>query len=312
MSFTFLTLPVIDEKLSIYTHTTFFTHRSSVLPLHFALDSEELARSSVNIVKNFLNYILHHDVCPEYKDNINAARAVCDLAFTEIWNTRRILNVGTGDFNTGCAQLFGGVAYDFNTGEIGSEQVVDKPTSMTDDVARKVIKFALAGGGTYGQALRFRELANRDELEANRFDQEGFEVIAITPPDDELRDFYHYQAPDLEPVGKIRAKPWQDPSLAKEDLPPNHDQESEPDVPDEYEFFLEESLLKICFVGMKVDATIWELNCGVYYFDKIMSVCCSFYTTLPNDMIMGWKKPRDLRSGELEAGDGDTDDDGDD
>ena len=250
-------------------------------------------------------------MCPEYKDNIYAARAVCDLAFEEVWNTRKIANIGTGDFNTACAQLFGGVAYDMNAEvEEEMESVVDRPTSMTDDAARKVMKFALAGAGSYEQAMRFRELANRDELEATRHDQGGFEITEIIPSDDGLRDFYHNQAPDLEPVGKIKAKPWVDPALGRVDLPPNHDEESDDDVPDEYEFFLEESLLKMCFVGMKIDATIWELNCGVQYFDKIMSVYCSFYTTLPNDLMFGWKKPRDLRTDELADGDGDGDGDG--
>jgi hypothetical protein len=266
-------------------------------------------------VKNFLNYVLHHDVCPEYKDNIYAARAVCDVAFKELWNTRCVASIGTGNFNTACAQLFGGIPYDLNMESAGSDQGDGIPSAMTDDAARKVIKFALAGGGTYEQAVRFRDLANRDGLKAHQVDQEGFEITAIIPPDDGLRDFYHNQAPDLEPIGKLRAKPWCDPALAKIDLPPTPEQDSDEDEdsrPVEYEFFLEESLLKLYFVGMKIDATIWGLNCGVHYFDHIMSVYCSFYTVLPNDSMFGWKKPRDLRIGELEAGQGDTDDEDDD
>ncbi|KAK2766888.1 hypothetical protein FQN54_006202 [Arachnomyces sp. PD_36] len=287
---------------------------SSVLPTYFALDTEELARSSVNIVKNFLNYILHHNVCPEYKDNIDAARAVCDVAYKELWNTRCAAKLGAGKFNTGCAQLFGGVPYDLAQDVDESDQAAHIISGMTDNDARKVIKFALVGGGTYEQAVRFRYLANTGGLKAYPLEKRGFEVTAIIPPDAELRDFYHDQAPDLEPLGKIRAKPWHDSALAKEDLPPSDGNGSDvEDIPVEYEFFLEESLQKLYFVGMKVDATIWELNCGVHYFDQILSVQCSFYTTLPNDQMLGWKKPRDLRAGDLEAGQGDTDnEDGDD
>ena len=65
--------------------------------------------------------------------------------------------------------------------------------------------------------------------------------------------------------------------------------------PAEYEFFVEESVLKFCFVGMKVDTSIWKLNCGLYYFDKTFAVHCSFYTVLLNEYMIGWKEPKDLR-----------------
>ena len=281
-----------------------------MLPLYFALDTEKLATSSVNIVKNFLNYILHHDVCPEYKDNINAARVVCDMASKELWNTRQAVSWGTGNFNSACAQLFGGFGEGLDEEDLVSSKVNEQLKGMTDNAARKVVKLALAGAGTYEQAVRFRDLANKNELVATQLEQKGFEVTAVIPVDNGLRDFYHHQAPDLEPVGKIRAKLWHDPSLAKEDLPPQADKEIvsyKPPV--EYEFFLEETLLKFYFVGMKVDATIWELNCGAYYFDHILSTSCSFYTVLENDKMFGWKKPRDLRLDGLDVGEADYEDD---
>ncbi|EEH06616.1 conserved hypothetical protein [Histoplasma capsulatum G186AR] len=272
---------------------------SSVLPLHIGLETEALVDMATGTIRNFLNYILLHDVCPEYTENILAARAVCDVAKVELWKAQQANCWAPGNFNMACSTLFGGHFYGFYTGdqawskEAGAE-------GMADSVARKVVKFAIAGVGSYEQAVRFRSLANANELKATCVNETGFEVIAITPVNNDVRDFYKQYAPDLQPVGKLRAKPWRNPGLPAEDLPPNQNYGAYHSPPfsaiDEYEFFVEESMLKFCFAGMKVETSVWELNCGFQYFDNVMAVYCSFYTILLNENMIGWKEPRDLRS----------------
>ncbi|KLJ11347.1 hypothetical protein EMPG_13384 [Blastomyces silverae] len=270
---------------------------SSVLPLYIGLETEALVNMATGTIRNFLNYILLHDVCPEYTENILAARAVCDTAKEELWKAQQANCWAPGNFNMACSTLFGGYFYGFYTGgqewskEVGAE-------GMEDSVARKVVKFALAGAGSYEQAVRFRDLANSNELKATCVDENGFEVTAITPVDSDVRDFYKQHALDLQPVGKLRAKPWRNPGLPEEDLPPGQICGTEPSSPSatyEYEFFVDESVLRFCFVGMKVDTSVWELNCGLHYFDNVMAVYCSFYTILLNESMIGWKEPRDLR-----------------
>ncbi|EGE81665.2 hypothetical protein, variant [Blastomyces dermatitidis ER-3] len=270
---------------------------SSVLPLYIGLETEALVDMATGTIRNFLNYILLHDVCPEYTENILAARAVCDTAKVELWKAQQTNCWAPGHFNMACSTLFGGYFYGFYTGgqewsnEVGAE-------GMEDSVARKVVKFALAGAGSYEQAVRFRDLANSNELKATCVDENGFEVTAIAPVDGNVRDFYKQHAPDLQPIGKLRAKPWRNPGLSEEDLPPGQvcgTEPSSPSVADEYEFFVDESMLQFCFVGMKVDTTVWELNCGLHYFDNVMAIYCSFYTILLNESMIGWKEPRDLR-----------------
>ncbi|PGH04618.1 hypothetical protein GX51_03451 [Blastomyces parvus] len=269
---------------------------SSVLPLYIGLETEALVNMATGTIRNFLNYILLHDVCPEYTENILAARAVCDTAKVELWKAQQANCWAPGNFNMACSTLFGGYFYGFYTGgqewskEVGAE-------GMEDSVARKVVKFALAGAGSYEQAVRFRDVANSNELKATCVDENGFEVTAIAPVDSEVRDFYKQHAPDLQPVGKLRAKPWCNPGLPEEDVPPGQICETEPSPLErhEYEFFVDESVLRFCFVGMKVDTSVWELNCGLHYFDNVMAVYCSFYTILLNESMIGWKEPRDLR-----------------
>ena len=217
-------------------------------------------------IRNFLSYLLYHDVCPEYKENIDEARNSCDIATKELWKNQQFTASGLGNFNTACSTLFGGYFFDIRVeGGTWSNPKEPEPVKMTNEIARKVIKFALAGAGTNEQATRFRDLASQDALTAMQIeDIDGFEITAIFPPDEGTKEFYRTYAPDLQPVGRILGKAYRDPGKPRIDLTPEEEQEWE-DGPlsgaSELEFFLEESLLKNCYVGMKVIASVWELNC---------------------------------------------------
>lgn len=78
-------------------------------------------------IKNFLNYLLYHDVCPEYKENINAARVSCDIATKQLWDNHRFVANGPGDFNKACSMLFGGYYFDPDADE--SDWVNEKSPS---------------------------------------------------------------------------------------------------------------------------------------------------------------------------------------
>lgn len=264
-------------------------------------------------IRNFLSYLLYHDVCPEYKDNIHAARVSCDIATKELWNNQQFMASGPGEFNTACSTLFGGYFYDLHVEDGKWAIEKDDSVTMTNDIARKVVKFGLAGAGSDEQATRFRDLANRNALSAARVeDIDGFEVTAVIPPDDDLREFYGTQAPDLRPVGKLRGKAYRDPARPPIDLTPEERLAWENgNIPSlEFEFLLEEKLLQLCYPGMKIITSVWRLNCGLDFFDEVFCTYCSIYTVLGNDAMLGWKKPRDLTAADIENGDEDDNEDG--
>lgn len=64
-------------------------------------------------------------------------------------------------------------------------------------------------------------------------------------------------------------------------------------MPD-FQFFLEESLLKLCYPKMKVITPVWELNCGLNFFEDVHTVYSSIYTVLCNDLMLGYKQSVDL------------------
>ncbi|KAK2882657.1 hypothetical protein FQN49_000131 [Arthroderma sp. PD_2] len=290
-------IPQDRENWNVDFETVAKGFLSSVFPQLFAVDTEKLVQLGTLTIKNFLNYILHHDVCPEYREDILAARKITDNATSELWKAQQASTYAPGDFNTACSTLFGGSFFDSYTEEREWVMDSDRIPFMALTTARKVVKFGIAIAGSLEQAIRFRDLASINKLGAKLVHEDGFEVTAITPPTAEVTAFYKKQAHDLNPVGKVQAIAWRDPGLPDEDMAPG----PKPTYQDhmEFEFFVEESLLKFFFIGMKVDACVWELDCGIHYFDKFLAVYCSFYTALPNEGMLSWKKPRDLRADDL-------------
>lgn len=252
-------------------------------------------------IRNFLSYLMYHDVCPEYAANIDEARKSCNIATKELWRNQQFTAKSPGDFNTAASTLFGGFFYDTYVENDQWSNSKDDTVRMTNEIARKVVKFALVGAGTDEQAHRFQQLANEDSLRVMRIeDIDGFEVTDVILPDAETREFYEHHAPDLHPVGRLLGKAYRDPGKPEYDLSPEEREEWESgnDLVQEFEFFLEEGLLKECYPGMKVITSLWELNCGFHFFDEIFTAYSSIYTVLSNDLMLGWKKPKDLVNGD--------------
>ncbi|KAM5476191.1 hypothetical protein MauCBS54593_000876 [Microsporum audouinii] len=309
-------IPQDREKWNVDFETVAKGFLSSVFPQLFAADTEQLVQLGTHTIKNFLNYILHHDVCPEYLDDIMAARKITDRATGELWKAHQANANAPGDFNTACSTLFGGSFFDSYTEEREWVANSDITPFMTLTTARKVVKFGIAAAGSLEQAVKFRDLASTNKLGAKLVHEDGFEITAITPPTTEVTGFYNQHAPDLKPIGKVQAIAWRDPSLPDEDIAPGQMSTCHSDIM-EFEFYVEQSLLRFFFIGMKVDASVWKLDCGIHYFDKFMATYCSFYTVLPNEGILAWKQPRDLRAdhivwGTKKGGEEQDDDDDDD
>ena len=289
-----------------FTNTSYLI-RSFYLPDYHRRYGIEAIRLATDTIRNWLNYLLYHEVVPEYTDNIKAARIYCNIAEKQLWDNQRLLTIAPGDFNKASSFLFGGYYYHKERQPEQFETWADENTPrdrspMTTSVAQKVVMFALAATGTDELSASFSDLAMRGKLTAHAIqDIDGFEIVDIIMPNDGVRGFYETYAPDLNVVGKVRAKAWRDPNAPPVDLAPG---ETLPNIQGlEFEFFVEEKLLQYCYLGMKVVTTVWELNCGAFFFDEIMNAYCSFYTPSLNDLMLGWKVPRDLAKSKE---DGDT------
>ena len=281
-------------------------------PYYYGFETRAQVDTVTKVLINFMNYLLHHDVCPEYAADVLAARNICNTANAEIWACAESQRRLPGDFNIACSTLFDGSygkLYDGITTWMPEESGLESFVGMTADIAREVVKFAIAGAAREEVYQAWYKMAVEDNIETVEVHQAaGFEIIAIDKVDDETKAFYKEQSTEYRPVGKIRAMPWTNPEGPPEDLSPEekaalkretgHDKSgnnkgnatrlAEP----VYEFFIEEVVLQHLSVGMKIEATIRKLNCGIWYFDDVLRAFCSFDTYLCNELMVGWKEPR--------------------
>jgi hypothetical protein len=254
-------------------------------------------------IRNFLNYLLHHNVCPEYADDINATRELCDRANVELYQIAQINPSLPGDFNQACSTLYGGYYKQLWEG------LVEKETW-----AKEVVMTGLATYGTDEQVA----LATKG-LSVVGSGRQNFQVTEIIRASEETKEWYRREVKSsILPLGKIRAKPWTDSYAADEDFTDDEgDASKKPRASEAFEFWLEDELLQHWVVGMKLNAVVSSLNNGVAYFDTAAGVLASFYEELDAEVMVKWKKPREIPEDEegaaqeenVEAADGEDIDD---
>lgn len=265
---------------------------------YFNPENEEGIKLATVTIRNFFTYLLYHDVCPEYKENLEEARKTCDLATVELWKNLQLVRQSPGRFNQCCSMLFGGTYYEIpgKADKWGRHPDVDELCATLDD-ARNVVKFGIASMGSQEQAKRVQQLVLTDKVEAKEVhDIDGFEVLTITQPNKNVKTFYRIAAPGADPVGKITARSYRDPAKPDLDLSPEERKAwNAGNAPSyEFEFLVDLPLLEFFYPGLKFMTPVWELNCGLHYFDDVISVYPSFHTVIANDLMLNWKTPKDL------------------
>ena len=215
------------------------------------IDTPVKIEKATNILRNFFNYILAHDVAPDYAVCINAARGLCTRARVELTGIYHLRELLRGSFNVACSVLHGVDREKVKSGagaEWG-EEFRFKP-AFSDETARVIIKTGIAAQGTEAQ---FEAATNNKSLDFIVVEEltRGFEVISITPAESEAQALYAHKELSglpLQPLGKLVLKPWVEPDFASWDLPadltPDH-----PDHPDyisdeTYTLWLEDPILQ--------------------------------------------------------------------
>lgn len=279
---------------------------SSAAPAHFDLDSPEKTKRCVNILRNFYNYIMHHNVCTEYMGEILAARKVCDLAEKELVLCYKVTHASgsqclPGEFNLASSCLFGSKGFNDDLNWAGSN-----PSSgysvLSKNVATKL--FAMGYAACAGVTVPDHQGVGEDR--SQRIKQQtivdieediGLEVVGIEFPDSRIKMAYErfHDSPegmshDFKPVGVLKCKSWTPPDFAAVDLPAEalaglEEYQS-------YEFWIEDEILRNCFIGMKIEGTVYTMSSGVQFLDSVTAVRCSFYTVLENELMSRWKEPK--------------------
>ncbi|OAP64947.1 hypothetical protein AYL99_00919 [Fonsecaea erecta] len=292
----------------------------------YGLETKDEVDVVCTTLERFLDYLLQHDVCPEYKEDLLATRALCRKVAPELWDMAEATRRLPGEFNIACSTLFDGSYarnYDGETWWGNPDTEGSVFVGLKPEEAQQIVKFGVAGAateqvytaflaGVQDQAPRMLDVVDTQE-------RTGFEVTRLEPPTEQCKLIYTTHSQHFRPVGRVYAKPWKNPDAPPEDLTPSEQDalstsSSDPGAETEYVFFVEAIFQSYLRVGTKVEATVRTLGCGIVFFDEVLNVYPSFDEFLVNEMVAGWKGPKPLK-GALDYvpgcdSDGENDDDG--
>ncbi|KAM3069454.1 hypothetical protein ACMFMG_005559 [Clarireedia jacksonii] len=261
-------------------------------------DEENEIKQYCAVVRNFLNYVLAHGVCPEYTKDIMAARKVCDLAEKEFKSIANVQHKLPGDFNIAASTIYGGVYKDrlaaytawANPDDGLDDWSADVPI-FSEPIAELIFKAVVAMVGNREHFDR----ATKDGIFLTQSRARCFEVVGVElASEPTIKEFARIKDPrglgSLKPVGKLFVKHWEGPGFEEEDMTDDESIHAEPDAPIE-ELWVENHILEQLYEGLKLEVMVRELNIGVKYFDRVESLYPSFHLYLPNEKMFGWKEP---------------------
>lgn len=238
---------------------------------------------AIDVIENFLRYVLHHDVCPEHEQNIKEAMGVC-LAARDEWPMLNALQTALpGLFNLAATELFSKPdpdAWAFHLFEVPEgfdpKSVFYSAIAMLEDT--NALEHLM---GSSIELLRQYECIleiTKVNLPATEM-IERFQRLAITTDGNKkIR---------LTPIGKLTLKPatiedgWVDP-----DTP-------HPLQGKEIDLYFEQDILVNLRPGMKMAVEIGELGADVRFVRRIRKIVPSFYTFLLQELMVHFKAPQE-------------------
>ncbi|KAH0605537.1 uncharacterized protein H6S33_004759 [Morchella sextelata] len=257
---------------------------------------EELELSA-KVVRNFLNYIIYHNVAPEHDESIRSAIAITELGEKELILCRQVSARLPGKFNMACSTLYGGYYAGIKDESLTWSGGAYSDIGLTDFEAIQIVKACL---GKRGTALQI-ETGPRMKLLKGEY--LSLEVIGIVLagtggvkkplPEHIQKDIDEgviqprsnidepiaadpskkgYEPVGLNALGKLLVKVWCPEGPEESEWP-------ETDL-DEFEIWLEMETLQYCFVGMHLEAKVHTMSNGVIWIDSVTGVQCSFYLHL--------------------------------
>lgn len=256
--------------------------RSRTIPDIYMYDPSAFEKAA-DLIKNFLNYVLMHNACPEYTDNIMAARNICDIFLPEMRATHELLDELPGSFNSAAAALFCG---DRTVDNLDKQENFDK-----------LVNFRLIALETTTNEEVRKKLAKLDDpaiVRDSETKEETYEVYEIARPRRQYIKMFEEQLKQMQMQGKV--KPAGRVLLKPAIIEHSYDNLPRPDDVDlsgapVEEYLVEDEILAKLQRGMKLKLVVCELNIGIRFIKEVHDIRVSFDTFLPQTLMAGWKDP---------------------
>jgi hypothetical protein len=259
---------------------------STIFPVQFLWHDDlehdkEAAHAACNVLSNFFKYLLYHNVCAEYVDQIGSAIDALKLVEVEYGKLAQAQINFPGSFNIACSTLLDGYysTIGYHGDWMTAEESAGAKTGYDDDEARAIVN---AGIVAFGTEAEIKAIEDKALSVADVEEEVGFEVTGIVTPEetseeaqvflDKLKDTV------VPPLGKLLCKRIHFQKAAPLDLPADHKA-----GPQSFEFLIDDDTLQKCFVGMKFIATVHQTNSGFWFIDHWSECHGMFYTWCWNE-----------------------------
>ncbi|KAK8079448.1 hypothetical protein PG997_007266 [Apiospora hydei] len=274
------------------------------------IDPETDTREAGYIIHNFLNYVLHHDVCPEYTANIKAAQAICQIAPVELRATYEIYAALPDSFSTAARFLFldGGIFKTYEPEKPASEAPKEKkesewagydmrynPEELDAHLQLVIFRFNLL------DKIKDENLKQKicdtepKEMRVVSTKTQAYKVVSTHRPSKRVKTHNEEMLSQqdlggkIKPTGLVILRPTIiDHAWSNVMRPEEFDNQEHPTET----FILDDDLLAKMVVGMQLQLVVCELNVGGFRFIKeCKEVRTSFDTLLPQSLMFTWKDP---------------------
>lgn len=270
---------------------------STCFPMQFLFHDDpehdkKVTNAACNVIRNFFNYLLYHNVCPEYTDQIKAALSAFEPIESEYVKLAAVQSVFPGAFSKACSILTGGyyAKSQYQGNWMDGDVATDSDTGLTAQEAQFITCAAAAAFATPSED---GDLGLDTELEIVKMEEDvGLEVVAITLPAETSKEaqelFSQLKGTCVLPMGKLLCKRYHFQHAAPLDLPPGDTSSS-----DSFEFIVDEETLRKCYPGLKFIATVKGTNTGFCFIDYWSECYGTFYTWCWNDKAKEYKEGSD-------------------
>jgi hypothetical protein len=229
---------------------------------------------AIDLIENFLKYILHHDVCPEYEHDLEGALDVCKTARTDLPMSRECYYRFPGQFNLAAAELYCDPdQWSFNPRDRGFQRPADFDAPLAFRTA-----VVMVGGQEH-----YENLCKGEKIYVVKEEECVLEVVAISRPSHVVSKVFTIAG--LSPVGRINLKPchiesgWETVSTCSTSMSTVQS------------MLIDDNILALMNPGLKLHMRTCQLNIGLSFIKDVYNTWVSWYTFLPQELMYKFREP---------------------
>ncbi|CAK7222564.1 hypothetical protein SCUCBS95973_004884 [Sporothrix curviconia] len=280
--------------------------------------NEKLMKVGIDVVDNFLRYLQLHDVCPEYAQDVQASRVICEKAKTELPNCLNAMPRMPGQFNLACVKLFCNkpehrifddgldllaaipnkdwdaehifrTTVELQDKVIGSKamQMAKEDINSIHILRTREVELEITRLVRSPKGVRERYAAMAKSVSVSVAETETEAETEVKQPNASADDGDNSNTPKM--AGVVITKHY---SIEEGIANQPHPTEDELVARGPEAFFLDTDIMDLLCVGTKLRVVMHELNCDINFVSVVKELLPSFYTFLPQELMVDWKEPK--------------------